>query len=311
MNRITEIQNAAHNLRRLAAQRDLYSDAKRLQALLIIVSTGGVVVWSILALVFPGLKQYAALWACSATLLDVLCLTPLIRDKKTKAARIQEEFDCEVLDLPWCQCKAGDKPEPELLSCQRRVEESDPRFAEARDWYPKAVQTIPLDLARLLCQRSCCWWDRTIRQRCQQWSVALIVAAMLLIVVLGMASGASVQNAVSVVLLIQPSLIFLVRFHKEHHDAAQNAERLRKIAEGLWRRAVAGSMDAAEACAESRLLQNEIFDHRSRSPLVFDWLYRWLRHGQEASMQDGATELIEQYFRERPQTFHSGGGTGE
>jgi hypothetical protein len=112
-----------------------------------------------------------------------------------------------------------------------------------------------------------------------------------------MAAGISVQNAVSVVLLIQPSLILLVRLHKEHYDAAENAERLRKIAEGLWRRGISGSISAMEAGSESRLLQNEIFDHRTRSPLVFDWLYKLLRSGHETLMQSGAEALVDDYLR--------------
>lgn len=57
---------------------------------------------------------------------------------------------------------------------------------------------------------------------------------------------------------------------------------------------------------ESRLVQNEIFDHRARSPLVFDWLYWRLRGKHEIEMQDGAEEQVEEYLRSRPRTHRAG-----
>jgi hypothetical protein len=302
MNQIVVTQNSLRNLRRLAAQRDLYSEAKRIQVWLIAVSTMAVIIWSGLSLANPVLKPYASLWACCATLLDVLVLSPMVKDKKSKAARIQEEFDCDVLELQWSDCKAGDRAEPELLSKHHDKGESDPDFEKLKDWYPANVQKIPLHLARLLCQRSCGWWERNLRQRYARTAMIVVVLAIIVIVVLGMLSGATVVNAVSVVLMIQPSLILLVRIHRENNDAAENAERVRKLAEGLWRRAVSGQLTPDEATVESRHLQNEIFDHRVRSPLVFDWIYNWLRDRHEEQMQAGTAVLIEEYFRKRPET---------
>lgn len=302
MNQITVNQNSLRNLRLLAAQRDLYSEAKQIQVWLIAVSTVAVIIWSGVSLVNPAFKPYASLWACCATLLDVLVFTPLIKDKKSKATRIQEEFDCDVLELQWSDCKAGDRVEPELLSRQSNKGESDPDFEKLKDWYPKNIQEIPLHLARLLCQRSCGWWERTLRQRYARTVMAIVFLAIIAIVVLSMVSGATVVNAVSAVLMIQPSLLLLVRIHRENSDAAENAERLRKFAEGLWRRAISGSLAPETVTTESRHLQNEIFDHRVRSPLVFDWIYNRLRDRHEEQMQAGTEVLIEEYLRKRPES---------
>ncbi|MBD1212654.1 MAG: hypothetical protein H9534_07925 [Dolichospermum circinale Clear-D4] len=62
MNNIPQEQNIPHQLERLAAQRQLYSDAKNIQNINIILSIPSVIIWSILIVFFPGLQIYAALW---------------------------------------------------------------------------------------------------------------------------------------------------------------------------------------------------------------------------------------------------------
>jgi hypothetical protein len=307
MNEIPNLQNAQRNLRRLAAQRQLYSDAKVLQGVQVIISTPMVIAWSVAAYFFPESRAYAALWACLATLADVLVLGPLTKAKKIVAAKIQEEFDCEVLDLPWSDCKLGDRPEPEAMSESRRHAAHDPAFSALRDWYPREVGTVPIHVARLICQRSGCWYDRTLREKYSSATIAILLVGMLVIVCLAMVSGVTVHNAIAALLLLQPSIVLGVRGYREHLDAASNADRLRRAVESLWRRTILGQISPEESRSESRLLQNEIYDHRARSPLVFDWLYNRLRPTTEVQMTDGAAELVEEYLRQRPKTMTSPG----
>jgi len=311
INGIPGTQNETRNLRRLAAQKQLYSEAKNVQGLQILVSTPAVIVWSVVALFVPAVKVYAALWACLATLADVLFFSPLIKAKKASAAKIQEEFDCEVLDLPWSDCKLGEHPEPELVSNYRRQAERDRELTAFRDWYPILAGEVPLHIGRLICQRSSCWWDRTLREKYSRASLAILLAGMVVIVVLAMLSGATVSNLIVAVLLLQPSIILAVKAYREHVDAASNADRLRRSAEMLWRRSVSGQLASEESRHEARLLQNEIYDHRAKSPLVFDWLYKRMRAGTETQMLDGAAELVEEYKRLRPQSMPSSENPGE
>ncbi len=302
MNSILDAQNDTRNLRRLAAQRQLYSEAKNAQVLQILVSTPAVIIWSVAALFIPAVKVYAAFWACLATLADVLFFSPLVKMKRSAAAKIQEEFDCEVLDLPWSDCKLGEHPEPETVSNYRRQVERDPELTAFRHWYPSPVGSVPLHIGRIICQRSSCWWDRTLREKYSRTSVYILVAGMVVIVVLAMLSGATVSNAIGAVLLLQPSIVLAVKGYREHLDAAANADRLRRSAEALWRRSVSGQLSAEESRYEARLLQNEIYDHRANSPLVWDWLYKRLRAATETQMLDGAEALVEEYRRLTPKS---------
>ena len=42
----------------------------------------------------------------------------------------------------------------------------------------------------------------------------------------------------------------------------------------------------------SRELQDAIFNHRSSSPLIFDWVYNFLRSRMEEQMNAGADQLV-------------------
>ncbi len=302
MNNIPVHQNAPRNLRRLAAQRVLYAEAKRVLGIQLLISAPAVVVWSILATLYPNLKPYAGLWACSATLLDVLLFGPMIKNKKTTAAKIQEEFDCEVLELAWCDCKVGDRSEPENMAKANSLEREKSEFDKLRDWYPTVVGEAPIHIGRLVCQRANCWWERTLREKYSLGLTSFYAISGALIVVITMASGLSVLNAVTTLLLLQPLIIVGMKTHREHADAAGHADRLKKTADTLWRKSISGQLSEEQATHEARHLQNEIYDHRTRAPLVFDRLYSLFRNSQEEEMHTAAEDLMEQYRRERPKT---------
>lgn len=44
----------------------------------------------------------------------------------------------------------------------------------------------------------------------------------------------------------------------------------------------------------SRKLQDELFEHRKRSPLIFDFIFKRLRPGKEAQMNYGVDDLVRQ-----------------
>src|SRR5438034_9094825 len=106
-NSIPTDQNADRQLERLAAQRQLYSDAKRIQFWHTILSVPIVVAWSFVVLACPKLGVIAALWGIVLTFMDILTFTPWQSALKNKAATIQELFDCDVLQIPWHKLKVG------------------------------------------------------------------------------------------------------------------------------------------------------------------------------------------------------------
>ncbi len=118
MNSIAIEQNTDRQLQRLAAQRQLYVSAKRVFGFQLFVSGPLAVASAFLALAFPSLKGYVALWGLLVVAGDIFWLTPWQKRLRDSAARVQEAFDCDVLSLPWNELKAGRHPDPELVKEQ-------------------------------------------------------------------------------------------------------------------------------------------------------------------------------------------------
>src|SRR4051812_5638588 len=104
MNLIPETQNTPRQLDRLAAQRQLYSDGKRILAVQIILSVPCVILLSFLVAAFPevgALKGAAAAWGALLTVLDIAYFSNKVVELRERAAKVQELFDCDVLELEW------------------------------------------------------------------------------------------------------------------------------------------------------------------------------------------------------------------
>lgn len=293
MNSIPEKQNEEFQLRRLAAQRQLYSTAKRIFSWQVIAGGPTTVGLAFMAFAFPSIKSYAALWGILVSLSDLTWLTPWQKRLRTSAAQIQEQFDCEVLDLPWNDMKVGRPPHPELVAEQAdkysRWSTSMPSLV---DWYPKEVGSIPLPIARLICQRQNCWWDANQRRRYALAVVGSVLVVFLLVLVLSMREGLTIEGfLVGVLVPLAPALLLGYRQFTEQTEAANRLDSLREHAERLWADALAG-VPQSVITARARILQDEIFDNRRRSPLVFDAAFKHLRADFELLMNQGASHYI-------------------
>lgn len=244
-----------------------------------------------MALFYQESKVYAGVWGIAITLGDLYVLTPRQKTLKLKAAKIQEAFDCDVLDLAWRSVVVGDRPDPEDVAAWSRPRQNDDVL---RNWYPPEVGELPLPLARVICQRANCWWDAELRRRYAKAALGVIAAIFLVTVTIALIGHFRMdQWLLTVVLPLVPVFILGLRQFSEQKEAADRMDVLRHHAERIWRELLAGA-PAESITQQSRELQDEIFDHRRRNPLIFDWVYRLLRDHQEELMNRAASDLIEE-----------------
>ncbi len=293
MNSIPIIQNQAEALRRLAAQRHLYAFAKNIFIVQLVLAGPIAIAWAFAVILRPELKSWAALFGVIVALADVILLTPWQKRLRDCAARIQEAFDCDVLELPWNSIKVGQRPEPELVKehadAYSRVAS---RFPPLTDWYPPVVGDLPLSVARVICQRTNCWWDSKQRRR---YAVSILVGTGMItaaISAIAVAGGFTVNDLLlAIVAPLAPTLVLAFRQASEHTEAASRLDKLKTHAERLWTDASGGNA-SPHIAAETRSLQDEIFENRKRSPFVFDWVFMRLRKDYEAQMNHGAGQLV-------------------
>jgi hypothetical protein len=116
MNDISKLQNEPRQLQRLAAQRQLYSTAKKIFGIQLLLGGPVAIGWSLTVVATPEVRGFAAVWGALISFADLLWLTPWQKRLRERAARIQEAFDCDVLQLSWNDIKVGRSPDPELVT---------------------------------------------------------------------------------------------------------------------------------------------------------------------------------------------------
>jgi hypothetical protein len=215
------------------------------------------------------------------------------------AAKLQEHFDCAVLELPWDQFAVGAKVDPEAIhdaSTKYLGGKDDPTLI---DWYPPVVGEIPLHLARIICQRTNLWYDAKVRRWYGGWVIGVMIALVLLLFAIGVVSGQTLDSFVLTALApAAPIIIWGVREYLRQRDATEGLDRVRSEAEALWNRAKNGACSEAECTAQSRQFQNLIYERRSLSPLIFSWIYKIKRLRLEDQMNKGAEDFVREIPRE-------------
>ena len=200
----------------------------------------------------------------------------------------------EVRSKPWNNIKTGNWPDAELVKEQSdKHRKRAPEMPPLENWYAPVVGELSWDLARIVCQRSNCWWESKQRRRYTVWIVGGLVAVGVAALGLGLVGGLTVEKLfLAIIAPLMPAVILGVRQWTEHSEAATRLDKLKEHAERLWADAF-NHLNSTELLSKSRALQDEIFESRKRSPLVFDWIFRRLRNEYEAQMNHGAQELVD------------------
>lgn len=301
MNDIPERQNAATQLERLAAQRELYTTAKKVFAAQAVIAGPLAVASAFAAMAFPVIRPYTALWGVAASLMEHLWLNTWQNNLKECAARIQEMFDCDVLQLPRNELKVGAQPDPELVKEQAlNYAPKAERMPRLMDWYPPIVRELPLECARVVCQRENCAWDAKQRRRYASVVALCVFVVVSAVCAIGVMRGLRFDELLTVVIApLAPVIVLGIRQYRENAQAASRLEGLKGHALSLWDAAL-GKHDPTKLLAQSRALQDEIFESRKRSPLVFDWVFRRMRDRYEIQSQHAAEQLVEEARKRCP-----------
>jgi len=295
-NKIAARQNEQGSLTLLAARRAIYARGKRLLLTQFSLVVAFPIVASLLTLPVPDLKPTVAFLALCIAVLDTLLLDRLQKNIRKTAAKIQEHFDCDVLEIPWDNFEVGAKVEAELVyeSAQKYARRSTD--AELRDWYPPAVGELPIYLARIVCQRTNLWYDAKLRKQFGNLSLAVSLGLVFLLLLTGTVGGFSLSSLVlGGFAPAAPMILWGIRERYRQQDATDAIERIKQEAEKLWQTAaIIGSCDESDCVRLTRQLQNAIYHLRSNSPMILDLIYWRQRASLEDLMNKGAAELTRQ-----------------
>ncbi len=296
---ISHVQNEPCNIRRLSAQRYLYSRTKRVALLQPLLAGATAVGGAGCVAVSPEALPWVALAGILVPLINIGVLDPLQDHFRSSAANMQEDFDCHVLGLPWNEVLGGHRPATEDVH-EAAKETSGRSETPVENWYPEVVDSLPLHEARVVCQRTNCRWDSKLRHGYRRFILAAMAGVGVFVVVVGFVTEMSLQKFVlAVAAPLSPTLLWAVGEARRQKNAAGALDCLREFVEAFWREILANALTEAVAMSRSRELQNGILLHRRTNPPVLEWIYRRRRQKYEELMRLSAEEMVAQIKQAR------------
>lgn len=274
-NNIAISQNRDDRLDLLRAQRVYYGRVKWMQTVFLVLALALPWAGALWGADKPQLRPLLVLVSIALLLGEIGFATRVQRKWVKTAARIQEQFDTDVLELPWNQFVVGSRVDPEAIRSVTRKPITSKERAELEGWYAKHAGALPLQLARLVCQRTNIAYDMNVRNAYVTGLSVVAASFFCYLLYRGVAEGLSFDSfLLSVAVPFMPLAAHVLRECRKQSDAVEGLITLKSEVEKLWSKALKAP-NLTELAQDSRCLQDAIYRNRSSNPLVYDWVY-WL-----------------------------------
>jgi hypothetical protein len=295
MNNIPQRQLERDQLERLAAQRELYSSAKNWYGWQMVITILIPILLAIAALADEQFAIPAAIFGVFSFFIDMYFIDGNIKSRKERAAKIQELFDCDLFGLPISPLKTSDDIKVEEVLRHYDAHSKIPVNIELiKGWYSEEVGKVPLHIARIICQRTNCWWDATLRKRYASFFNMLGVLVLFIVMSIGIIRHMELTSVLLLIGGLTPFFQFCVKQHNDNADSIKRLDELYSFAADIWNKAINECETADVLLLHSRRLQDEIFTHRSNNPLVMNFIYKRFRDNDEVTMNTTAEKLVQE-----------------
>jgi hypothetical protein len=291
-NDIPARQSRAENKMLLRARHRNYQAAKLTQGVIVTLSVLLPIFGVLVGSQHPQVRPYVALAGLVLLLLETALIDRRQKERIKRGAKLQEQFDTSVFDLPWNRFVAGARVEPEDVRGLSAKPLAAAREKHFEAWYEPCVGSLPLHLARLVCQRTNISYDARLRRK---YGDALLLVTLLFgigLLFTGLSMSPKLPDLVMTLLLpFMPILTWALKERLQHANTALSLTNLGSEWDKIWARALDGASETAVK-NDSRNLQDAIYQHRERSPLVFDWVYYRLRAANEDQARHAAEDMV-------------------
>lgn len=294
-NNIVELQNRPENIKILKAMCHLYSKVGVLTNYYFIFCVLVPIVISFTKpFIDPATYQVLFHSMIAYNLLSLIAglwLECIIKKKRLLAARIQQQFDCNVFELQWNKYTFGTQPTVEEINSNAKSSNNE----DFINWYDREVDTVDRILAVMICQRINLTYDIALRKKFLCFLT--IISIIILIIILGIAFYEDEGLRTTIVFVAVP-LIPVIRWffstRKANSDNIEKCERIKKIIDDYLEEyrnngIVFSDIDLCE-------IQNCIYEHRKTAFKIPDFIYNKMRSKQEEATHITVRELITRYI---------------
>ena len=289
-------QNTPLGIELLAAQRQLYAEAKRWRRLRSWAATGTAVIGLAITLLVPDLAKAVGVLS---VLVAVLQLVGREFEKRRikLAASVQEKFDTSVYRLDPNPLLGATVDAEEIVAAARRLTGDR---TELTNWY-SVPEGVPRPLDILLCQRSNLRWDAALRRAYAGLLVAGVAAICMLVLAVAIARDLSMSVLWSTLAPLFGLGLFAGETAWNHYQHSLAQFDLKKKVEDVCQRAC--ERPRSVKTSDLRAIQDGIYRLRVTAPPIPDEFYRKKRQQFEHEMREAVERLWQEFSR---RATHSG-----
>ncbi|MBI9030992.1 hypothetical protein JEZ13_03155 [bacterium] len=301
MNNIVERQNRYENIQKIAAFRQIYEDAKFWLKIQTILSVPIVIILSIIAIYINESFQneVTIIFAITSFLITVLNVTffpYIIKKLKTKAALVQEYFDCTVLTIEWNFVQHRNKPNSEdiLKYSSKYIKKNI--TAKFENWYSYKVTNLPLPIARIVCQRTNCWWDIELREKLNNWIIGFNSVAFIFLIILSCFNNLNITTVITnVAIPLIPLIVFSCSCFSENKSTIDSLSQRKNYIEEVIDNVFKNEDSKDDLEIISRNIQDIIFSNRANNFIILTSIYKRFKKNMEEGMNFSVSEFIKKY----------------
>jgi len=304
---IAQRQNEPENIKKLQAQRQMYSDIKFWMIFICVI---GVILPIIISFItfamnndfFSSLLNfekkdigYISAFIGIITTIYVELHSNFLKKLKEDAAKIQEKFDTDVFGLPWDNINVGSRPDTGLiLNKSKKFIKKTPNYLGFVDWYTIKAASFRYPEAIAFCQQQNLYWDSSLRKDIVILAKITLFIIVITMFILGVFNDFTLRSLITnVVLLLLPICLFFYKIITEHNETIKEMERLRGINDNLIEMTVSNQSLSTDFLTQCRQLQTAIYNHRKSARPIPNWLHKKRKNDQEEESADRMQQYLD------------------
>ena len=268
-------QNEEKSIAMLAAQRQLYRDAKNFEWYSIIFS---LIIPFIISITLFFFKDNYCLIALSGfvTIVSmgydhVKCRT--IKTLKRDAAYIQQEFDLYVFQMQWNKRLFGERVniDSKIARYSKKILADEKEIKELKDWYTLSVADKPILEGILLCQRENLSWDSVLRERVKKFGIIFLVMLITLVFIIGLFNNETVRVLIIRIVFVVPMINWLLNMTNSLNEDIERLALLDRLINST----------KTKKMVDLQEIQKCIFEHRKFCYAIPDKIYKFFKNDDE------------------------------
>lgn len=274
-NGINQRQNEEKCVAMLAAQRQLYNDAKKLDWTSTVLS---VLIPFLLSCILLFVSKDSPVGVISyivsiVSMIFSFCVSGHIKNKKRMAAFIQQKFDTYVYTMPWNRRIFGDDKNvsSEIAQYSEKILSNNAEKEKLKNWYTVEADRKPLNEGILVCQRENFTWDAGLRKRFRRLSIGVVVLLSGAVLIMGVILNESVIELLCRIAFWAPMLQWLFETVKMLNDDLENLNELD----------VAINSKEEKSMEDLQDIQKLIYEHRKGCLTIPNFFYGYFKDNDE------------------------------